>query len=259
MRTTVVEAAPESIDALPGPSYWPVGTASCLTVALVGVLVDAVALSMVGASAAVVCLAGWGRERRPLPQVADRSGAATEHEQARGRLVGTVAPGRGAAWWGSVVGLLAVATIVGALVYAYGYLRLGVEEWPPSSVTPPPLGVPGLALGLVVGAAILTTRRPATDWARVGGPGLTIGAMVLQSASLFGSGHRIEASAYEAIVIVLEITGAVLLAVAIFVRLARLPIRPDPAEMEVELAWWRGASILWVVLWAVVHLGARVL
>jgi cytochrome c oxidase subunit I+III len=64
LRTSVLDARPEAIVALPGPSYWPLITAVVLTVGVVGVLVDWWVLAGAGALATVVCIVGWNDSNR---------------------------------------------------------------------------------------------------------------------------------------------------------------------------------------------------
>jgi cytochrome c oxidase subunit I+III len=64
IRTSVLDARPEAIVALPGPSYWPLVTAIALTVAVVGVLVDWWVLAGAATVAMVVCIIGWNDSNR---------------------------------------------------------------------------------------------------------------------------------------------------------------------------------------------------
>ncbi len=289
LRTTVVAADPEAIVVLPGPTYWPFVTAAALTSSLVGVLVDAWALAGLGAVVAVAFLIGWATEDRVrlTRQSSDPSGTSPDflaavgtdedpgHEvsgsdqapalarrRAAEHFKALTPRGHSASWWGVMVGLTALATIVAALVYAYFYLRLGADSWPPSRSSERPLGIPLAALALVVVAGVLSMPRAGSGLARWLAMGLAAGGLTLQVVAVVGSGYRIDANAYEAIVIVLEVMAASLLAVALLVRATMLveamrsPTDPEP--VEVDIAYWRGALVLWAVLWAVVHVAPRV-
>ena len=64
IRTSVLDARPEAIVALPGPSYWPLITAIALTMSIIGVLVDWWILAGAAALATVVCVIGWNDSNR---------------------------------------------------------------------------------------------------------------------------------------------------------------------------------------------------
>lgn len=52
--------------------------------------------------------------------------------------------------WGVLLLVFIEGTVMALLVTSYFYLRLGAETWPPAGVAPPDLGLPSLALGLLV-------------------------------------------------------------------------------------------------------------
>jgi hypothetical protein len=59
-------------------------------------------------------------------------------------------------WWGAVLGLIALAHLVGASHVATIYLRSRVETWPPDAIAPPGLDLSVWAAGLIVLAALLS-------------------------------------------------------------------------------------------------------
>jgi cytochrome c oxidase subunit III len=77
------------------------------------------------------------------------------------RFTRPIAPGtedaRTIGWWGMVLGIIALAHLVGAFIVSYLYLRAGQPEWPPAGVEPPDLLLPALAPVLTAAAAILAT------------------------------------------------------------------------------------------------------
>jgi cytochrome c oxidase subunit I+III len=71
IRTSVLDARPQAIVSLPGPSYWPVISATFLTVAIVGVLVNWVLLAAAGALALLVSFVSWGESNRRAAEAGD--------------------------------------------------------------------------------------------------------------------------------------------------------------------------------------------
>lgn len=273
IRTTVVDAVPEAIVALPGPSYWPVATAASLTLGLAGVLVDAWALAGLGLALAVGCVIRWGVEdRRKLrhpespgsdEEALDDSRLAAERELASRRFASLTSGGHTASWWGVVIGLVAIATILGALIYAYGYLRLGAEVWPPDTTPLRDVSLPTVALALVAVSGVIGLVGPRLRSTRALSLIAGSTALVVQVLAVSQSGYRIDANAYEAIVIVLEAASALLILAAIVVRalvVAGAGVEADdPAAIEVDVVLWRGVLVLWAALWLVVHVSPRVL
>jgi cytochrome c oxidase subunit I+III len=64
LRTSVLDARPEAIVAIPGNSAWPFVTALSLLTAMVGLLVDWYVLMGAGGVATAACLVGWLTQRR---------------------------------------------------------------------------------------------------------------------------------------------------------------------------------------------------
>jgi cytochrome c oxidase subunit I+III len=61
--TSVLDAAPERVTTLPYHSLWPLWLAIAIAIALLGALVDAIPLLVVGGAATVVSMIGWGWSR----------------------------------------------------------------------------------------------------------------------------------------------------------------------------------------------------
>jgi cytochrome c oxidase subunit III len=77
------------------------------------------------------------------------------------RFTRPIAPGaeeaRTIGWWGMILGIIALAHLVGSLIVAYLYLRAGHTDWPPTGVERPDLLLPALAPVLTAAAAVLAT------------------------------------------------------------------------------------------------------
>jgi cytochrome c oxidase subunit III len=108
------------------------------------------------------------------------------------RFARPVAPGaehaRTIGWWAMLLGLIALAHFVGAIVVAYIYLRAGHPEWPPGGFAPPPLLLPAVATGLVFLGAVLATLE--VRWTARRGPFGMVGALGAMLAGSVAVGIR---------------------------------------------------------------------
>ena len=143
------------------------------------------------------------------------------------RFARPVAPGaehaRTIGWWGMLLGIIALAHFVGALVVAYLYLRAGHAEWPPAGVELPQLTLPAVATALTAVAATLATLE--VRWtARHGPVGMAgaLGAMltgilaiVVRAAVLTDAGFRWDEHAYGSLYWLLNATDITLVAAAV--------------------------------------------
>ena len=269
VRTSVLDARPEAIVALPGPSYWPLLAALAFTGAVIGVLVDWWPLAGGGLGALVACLVGWNASNRHRPDVVDEP---EQLEPARARaereFAARTPATRGVVWWAAAIAVVALGTIASAFVYSYFYLRLGADSWPPAGTTLrswelPAVALVALALALLVGPGAQRGRL-----ALAAGGALAAAALVVQLVALAGADHRIDANAYEALVTTLDALAAALLATAVAIRLAAICLdRPSRGAAvtarrplhEADAAFFVGLSSIWIAIWAVLHLAPRVL
>ncbi len=152
--TSVIDAVPQGIWNLTGPSYVPILTALGVTLAALGPIVSAYWLSGAGAVLAAVCLAVW---LWPTPDERERVLARREREEYEDppdapefsrRLVGkdTAEPGL----WGVAMFLGSGAVVYGTLLFAYFYLRLYSSAWPQGAVPLPELALPAAAAVLLL-------------------------------------------------------------------------------------------------------------
>ena len=213
--------------------------------------------------------------------------AAVRHEAEPGLVLPTQYACRNApGWWALVVSLLIDGALFASLVFAYFYLWLGAEPWPPEGIAVGGLGLPLLALGLLAGCAV------AAQWAwRALGAGSDGGAReavrpTLQTlkgqpawlvAALLGAGfiatHWLalagpvgapQAHAYAAVVWtlagfhMLHVAVAALAAVFVAARIrCGYASAARPLEARVVAALWRYTVAQGVVTWAVIHLFPR--
>jgi cytochrome c oxidase subunit I+III len=272
LGTDSLNAAPESIQPLAMPSYQPFFAAIGLLIAFVGVLVQAYILSTVG----IVFLIGsvvrwvWPHENRlqllrssPLP-------AAT------GLPIFT----RGAQstiWWGMICLIAVGATAVGALIYAYFYLRLFSEGWPQENIARPNLLLPGITWGLLlISAAPLywgarnfwREKNNSALWGVGGALGLGIVFAGLQILELTRLPFTHQTNAYGSIfhimhwlLLVYVVTGMGLLAAAL-IRLRRETVETPgvmPLQMQITGMFWYFTVVTGLVVFATLYVSPYVL
>jgi cytochrome c oxidase subunit I+III len=269
IRTSVLDARPEAIVSLPGPSYWPLISTIALTLAIIGVLVNWVLLAAAGALVLVVTFVAWGESNRRAVARDDQQAVDDGDHGARARAAATntfalhtstsvsTAVSMGA-WLG--VGVIGVLT--GGLAYAYYYLRLGAAAWPLDGSPPAALGGPVLAAGLVVVAlasAVSIERgsvRGLVAWIALAS------AVVVNLRSLTASGVAISADAYSAAVVTLSVWSVIVACIALIVRglgvyhaaRGRRPVSLAEADRPI----WIGACTVSLVVFVIVHLTPRV-
>jgi cytochrome c oxidase subunit I+III len=263
LQTSVVDARPERIVALPGPSMWPLVTALAFTAAVVGILVNWLVLFVAGTAATVVTLIAWNESnRRDTADLAesldpDDPGHRLRAEADRAFAEHT-SPGNSALWLGTRLGAVALGIITAAGLYAYYYLRLGAPTWPLGDLDPAPIGLPLLAVAAVGAAFVLgpnTGRgRPVATVA-----GLLAGAaVVVQLIALAGSDQAIDRDAYAAIVVTLEVWTAIVLTTAVALRAAALLVpSTSRSASDADAGFFPGACIIWGAVWLAIHLTPR--
>jgi hypothetical protein len=171
--------------------------------------------------------------------------------------------GRNAVWWAMVIALVGIGTIAGAFVYSYYYLRLGADNWPLPGTDLRSWEMPAAALAL---AAVGVLVAPSANRGRI----LLVvaalagtAALAVQLVALIDSGYRIDANAYEALVITIEAISIVILAAALVLRgfaIAFFHPHARPSGLhDADAALWIGTIGLWSVLWLVVHVSPRVI
>lgn len=250
VQTSVVEARPERITTLHGPSYWPLLTTLAFSIMMIGVLVDWNLLAFAGVAAVGAAVAAWaaGNARTDTHATSDDSPFSQ---------LGP--PGRGIMWWASSLAMTAVGVLTSALIYAYVYLRLDERPWPLTG-EPAPIGWPLLALGAVAVAGITgATGVGVPRGTQVGTAVLTLAGVVVQLVALGSSDQSIGRDAYEAIVITLEAWAALVVTVACALRLGTAATGSQVRESvrEADRVVFPSAVTLWVVVWLVVHLVPR--
>jgi cytochrome c oxidase subunit I+III len=148
--TDALDAKPQSVQWLPGPTLVPLFAALALLVATVGILTKAYIVSAFGLAALVVALVAWLRPRQEIIEM-----QRTDPVGPAAGLPVVTKGHRSTAWWG-MVGLVAVLAVVyAALIYSYFYIRLFSPEWPQNGLPKPdPWGLPAVAFGALALSAV---------------------------------------------------------------------------------------------------------
>jgi cytochrome c oxidase subunit I+III len=197
--TSAVHARPHAIAVLPGHSLWPFWLTVAIVVVLVGVLFDLVSVGLIGLVGVVASIVAWvwPSSRPDLRQSEQEAAQAPPDEWVdlapQASTVRTFRPighddGRSIGWWGTVLGVVALAHIVGAVLVAAVYLRSRTATWPPAAIDPPDFTPSLIAAGLgIVTAALFTLAARRTRTGRGAAPALLVVAGLV---SLVGAGLR---------------------------------------------------------------------
>jgi cytochrome c oxidase subunit I+III len=274
IMTSVLDARPQAIVSLPGPSYWPLISATMLTGAIIGILVDWVLLAGAGGVTFFVSLLAWGESNRRATASGDGAGdfggpdspadmhplAAQRHAAASTMALHT-GPGRSAVSTGAWLTVAVVMVLTAGFVYAYYYLRLGASSWPLDGSDPSPIVGP-LVAAVLVAVALAIAPTIERGWVRgLLGWVAFASAAVVQLVALTASGVDIAADAYSAAVVTLIAWALIVASVALVVRgLAvyhALRGRRSVSLVEADRPFWLGAGAVWLALFAVVHLTPR--
>jgi cytochrome c oxidase subunit I+III len=151
IATTTLDARPQEIFRVPGPSIWPFVAAVSLTALSVALIFDEPISSVISVLVTIVALIAWH-----WPDKIDREGdtrAADAFEKEHGVAVnieGSVVIARWAIW----LTMLTLAIALGSLLFCYFYLRLDAPAWPPTGVTLPNPFWPLLGSGLLLSSAL---------------------------------------------------------------------------------------------------------
>ncbi|MEX2598249.1 MAG: cytochrome c oxidase subunit I [Dehalococcoidia bacterium] len=135
--TSVVDARPEHVIRLPGPTYWPLVLAFGVFLMLLAFLFDTplntTSVFALGLATAVPGIVGWH-----WPQGDD---GPRRDEPSR--------PAASPSWLGMLMGLTAIGSVVVFLVFAYFFLRMGAAAWPMEGLPSPNLLIGGVAAVLL--------------------------------------------------------------------------------------------------------------
>jgi cytochrome c oxidase subunit 3 len=174
-------------------------------------------------------------------------------------------PGRSSSWWGLAVGMVSLSTILGALAYAYAYLWVSADRWPPDGVEPPAPGWSVVGLALLVGAGAAWSSRAArlAGGAPAAAVAVGLGAAftVVQGADVARSAHLVDEDAFWAITVTIQAAGVVLGAAGVGVGLVVVWLRSRTGWVEgtrLAALWWWFVGLAWPLLWLTTYVAPRV-
>jgi cytochrome c oxidase subunit I+III len=156
IATTTLDARPQEVFRVPGPSIWPFVAAVAITVVSVAFIYDANIVALIAVVVMGVALLAWH-----WPDALERAGDTAEadaFEREHGVPV-NIEGGVVIARWSIVLTMLTLAIGLGSLLFCYFYLRLDTPQWPP-----PGAGFPDPTLPLI-GAGLLAASAAPQFWA----------------------------------------------------------------------------------------------
>jgi cytochrome c oxidase subunit I+III len=261
--TTVLDARPDHVVDLAGPSLWPLGAALALTAAMLGALIDAPSVGIAGVAALAISVGTW---LWPSGGETDTGNAARTARALDGE------GGRPIGWWGVWLLVTVLGVFLASLIGAAVYLSWG-SPWPPVGAPLPallrPLLVPGLALvglgaAVVAGRGVRARGRASTTLGLVGG--VTAGAGAIAARWLVHRDAAVSATehAYGSVAAVLAGFDGLVLAVVTLVTGVVLALdvrghlgRGRHLEVDVAAALWSFAAVTSISAYATVQLLPR--
>ena len=269
LGTSMLGAEPELVIRISHSTWWPLLAA--LNIA--ALLACFIAKVYWGAALLVLPLlgmfAGW------LWTTGDRNAPATV-DIGDGRLLPTQYGARNApGWWALVITLLIDGSLFASLVFAYFYLWLGTEAWPPAGIAIGGLALPLAALALLLlqgvatwwaGRAMQRGATGATVMALLAAAGLGAAFIGMEAWALAGPVGVPQAHAYASVVWtlagfhMLHVAIAVLMSVFVAARARAGYVHAGrPLEPRVVAGFWRYTVGIGLVAWVVIHVFPRVI
>jgi cytochrome c oxidase subunit I+III len=261
--TSIVRATPEYVAVLPGNTLTPLVAAVLTSLFFIGVLSKLYWLAATGVVLTAGALLVW----------AWQSGTRHDTDLDAGgglRLPYHTASRQSPGWWGTLITLLADATLFFSLVFAYFYLWTVSPAWPPYDYRAIGTGLPSLGMAaLLVSSAAIWWAESGNRSGRTGRLqlGLAVAIMlalaflVIQAWALQGSGITATGHAYGALMY--TVTGYQFVHVAIAVLMAGFSMLRSragyvssrrPVEPQVTALFWHYMVLQWLVGYAVIHL-----
>jgi len=261
LGTSLKAGEPEQVIRLSGSSWMPLLTALTLVLVLAFFIAGAYWLS--GAALLGTVIAGWwwlwttGDDAAADLLDAGHSGAQPLRLPTQAAASGS--PG----WWAMTILLLVDASLYASLIFAYAYLWLGAEAWPPAGHVLPGIGWALAGILLLLGGSLALRRavreNAAGEAGRMRGL-LLIAALLLaaflvtQGISLAGYGQPPQSHAFASLLWVLVAYQAIhallaLLMVAyVWLRSRRgLVNAVRQRDLRVSALFWHFTTGLWLV------------
>lgn len=152
LGTSALDAKPEYVIRLSGPSWTPLLAALSLGLFFLGLLIKVFLLSALGLALALGFFIRWAWEN-PAPEVGEQVTVA-EGQQ----LPVHSSSARGPGWWGTGIYIMADGALYASLLFAYFYLWTVSPQWPQPGYAPVDPGLPLLAMILLFASGLATQR-----------------------------------------------------------------------------------------------------
>jgi cytochrome c oxidase subunit I+III len=265
--TSALDAVPQEVYPVAGPSLMPFILALCFMLFSVFLIFDLNQLALLTLVVGAAALIAWHRKDGSVP-AHDRLGAA-EFERKTGIPIRT-AGSRGVARGAVQLTIITLSTALATLVFSYFYLRLGAEQFPPPGFPMPDLLLPAISMGLLVVSvipmiaadrAVRQDDKPGLIRTMLGVIALGVLSLAMQIADLSRTTFGITDQAYGSIHWTLAIfhmlqaiTVLVMLAVTLFwIVRGKEPARDHVAVTDIRLLWYY-AMIAGLVTAATIYL-----
>lgn len=157
LTTTALEAKPEEIFRVSGPSIWPFVTAVGLITIFAAEIFTLRALVGLGILVIIVGIVGWH-----WPDDVDTPAEEEEAFEKEHGIPVSTGSSRAVAKWSVGLALLIIFIALASFVFSYIYIRLVNSAWPPANIPLPNLLWPA------IGTAVLLASGGAVRWARAG-------------------------------------------------------------------------------------------
>ena len=157
LTTSALEARPEEVFRVSGPSIWPFITAVGTITVFAAEIFSLRILVLLGILIIVAGIIGWHWPNDDVPTTAEELAFEREHNI-------PVRPNgsRTVARWGMALMILLLGIALSVFIFSYVYIRLENPVWPPANIPLPDLSPPAVSL------AILLVSGAAMYWALVG-------------------------------------------------------------------------------------------
>ena len=149
LATSVIDAQPEEIYRVAGPSIWPFCSALAIAVMTLFLVFSQYWFALIGLIVSLLTIVAWHSDTDDYSNP-DEERAFEEEYGVALRPHGS----RAIARWGILLTVLTLATALITLLFSYLYLRLTPAQWPPENIPLPEPLLPGIALVFLLLSAI---------------------------------------------------------------------------------------------------------
>jgi cytochrome c oxidase subunit I+III len=147
--TSAIDAEPEEVFRVAGPSIYPFWTALAVAVMTFFLVFSQYLLAAVAVGAILLGLIGWFRDNGAFSNPAEERAFEAEYGVPL-RPQGSRVISR----WGILLTIITLGTALATLAFSYLFLRLKPPQWPPEGIPLPDLSLPAVALVMLLVSVI---------------------------------------------------------------------------------------------------------